>query len=79
MKLIAWCRGERVALAGGRVHPELAGPGLEDQPVEVAGAGVDVREAEHVAEEGPGRVGVVGVDQRVAGEDHPVSLPRALR
>src|SRR5262245_56153546 len=59
---------------------ELARSGLEDQPVVVAGAGVDVREAEHVPEEGSGRVRLVGVEECVAGLDHLVSVsPPGLR
>ena len=41
MKLIAWCRGAVALATGGRVHAQLARAGLEDQPVEVTGAGVD--------------------------------------
>lgn len=39
---------------------------------------LDEREAQHVAEERPGCVGVVGVDERVAGEDHPFRVPPTL-
>lgn len=46
-----------------RMHPELRRAGSEDQPP----PGVDVRPAEHVPEERPRRLGVVGVDQRVHG------------
>ena len=40
---------------------ELAGAGLEDQPT---AAGVGTGELEDVAEERPGSLGVLGVDER---------------
>src|SRR6185436_12456158 len=58
-------------LPGRRMHPGLAGPGPEDQP---ATPGVDGRELEDVAEEVAGGVGVLGVQERVDGGDHPVTL-----
>ena len=47
--------------------PRLAGAHLEDQP---ATSGVDPRELQDVTEEGAGRLGVVGVDERVQSSDH---------
>lgn len=61
-------------VAGG-VYAEFAGPGLEDQP---AVAGIDVRPAQHVAEEGPRRFGIVGVEQRVHCGDHERSVSTRL-
>lgn len=52
----------------GRVDAELARARAEDQP---AAVGIDVRPLQHVAEEGPGSIGVVGVDERVHSRDHP--------
>ena len=55
---------------GGRMHAQLARPGLEDEPPGFGFGVLDVRPAEHVAEERPGRFGIVGIDERVYGLDH---------
>src|SRR5580704_9173424 len=62
-----------VAGAPGRVDAELRGRQLEDEP---AIMDIDVGQLEHVAEEGPGLVGVFGVDDGVGAGDHDETLPR---
>ena len=48
---------------------ELAGPGLEDEPARLGLGVLDVRPAEDVAQERPGGLGIVRVDQGVNGLD----------
>lgn len=72
VELVTARRRARLLGGRGRVHPELRGRHLEDQPTAVS---VDVREAEHVAEERSCRFGVVGVHDRVRAVDHPHTLP----
>src|SRR5438270_11278401 len=62
-----------VMLGGSGVDAELRRAGLEDQPAFV---GVDEGPVEHVTEEGSGRLGVIGVDERVNTSDHAPSLRR---
>ncbi len=54
----------------GGVHAELARPGLEDEPTGRRLGVLEVRPAQHVAEELARRDRVVRVDQRVDGFDH---------
>jgi hypothetical protein len=48
---------------------ELAGPGPEDEPARLGLGVLDVRPAEDVAQERPGSLGIVRVDQGVNGLD----------
>ena len=50
---------------------QLSGGQLEDEPASVS---VDVGQAQHVTEEGPSRLGVLGKDDGVDGVDHPASM-----
>src|SRR5438270_13718397 len=65
-----------VMLGGSGVDAELRRAGLEAQPDFV---GVDEGPVEHVTEEGSGRLGVIGVDERVKTSAPAPSLPRAAR
>jgi hypothetical protein len=62
------------AVAGG-VDAEFAGTGAEDQP---STARVDVGPAQHIAEEGPCLLGVVGVHEGVDRGDHALIVRLTL-
>ena len=80
-KLIAWCRGVVDPSCSGPVGwtPSSLGPVLKISqlwsPVPASTFGKPSTSLKNAA----GGVGIVGVDQRVTGEDHVASVPRRFR